>query len=119
MSDPTNPRFLTQNRRTEFDQVATGLVLVKLLQEGAPAAQWLMSDRGTRLDGQLMMHDSSTADKRKALAEWQRIIGASPVTSMPVGDHQLHLAITGSYEGIPVNVATIVDADDTPGAVAA
>lgn len=119
MFDPTSPRLLTQTQKTEFDQVTTGLVLVKLLQEGAPAAQWLMSDRGTRLDGQLMMHDSSTTDKRKALAEWQRILGAGPVTSAPVGDGRAHLAITGSYEGVPVNVATIVDADDTPGAVAA
>lgn len=119
MSDPTNPRFLTQTQKTEFDQVTTGLVLVKLLQEGAPAAQWLMSDRGTYLDGQLMMHTSTSTDKRRALAEWQRILGAGPVTSTTISDGRAHLSIVGSYEGVPVNVATIVDADDAPGAVAA
>lgn len=116
--DPTNPRFLTTSRRVEFDQVSTALDLVKLLQEDAPAASWTLPTTGTRLEGQLTMPGSTDTDRRRALATWQRIIGAGPVTSTPVGGHCSHLTITGSYEGIPVQVATIVT-DDAPGQVAA
>lgn len=118
MSDPTNPRFLPERRRAGLDQLAVATEFVKLLQEDAPAASWTLPTAGTRLEGQLTMPGSTDTDRRRALATWQRIIGAGPVTSTPFGGHCSHLTITGSYEGIPVQVATIVT-DDAPGQVAA
>lgn len=119
MSDPTNPRFLPKRRPSGLTQVTVATELVKLLQEDAPAATWHLPTSGTRLEGHLTMPGSTDTDKHKALAEWQRITGAGPVTSTTISDGRTHLTITGSYEGIPVTVATIVDIDDTPGAVAA
>ena len=118
MTNPTDPRSLPQRRPCGITQVTVATALVTLLQENAPAATWHLPTAGTRLEGQLTMPGSTSTDKHKALAEWQRIIGAGPVTSVPVGDCRTHLTISGSYEGVPVHVATIVT-DDTPGAVAA
>ena len=98
MNQPTEP--ITQLR------IATALV--DLIQEDAPAATWDVAERGRRLTGQIIMPTGTDTDRRRALAAWQRILGAGPVTSSPVG-HTEHISVSGSYEGIPVRVVTIVD----------
>lgn len=104
MDDPTNPRLLAEKRQpTTQLQAAEALVL--LLAEGAPAVQWRIGHRGV-LDGQYF--GETDTERRRALAEWQRIIGAGPVaTTAELGPTQ-HLAVRGSYEGVPVTVTTIV-----------
>lgn len=107
MSDPTNPRFLSQPDPEPMTQLRAALALVALIQEDAPAVQWRLDDNGRYLRGQLFGPQGS---RRPAMAAWQRVIGAGPVESNQSG-HDEHLSISGSYEGIPVDVVTIVDAE--------
>lgn len=47
--------------------------------------------------------------RRHTLSAWQRVIGAGPATTQRLGATD-QLTVTGSYEGIPVRVSTMVDA---------
>ena len=79
-----------------------------LVQEDAPAATWEMADDGRQLHGHVLMLDRADAERRQALEAWQRVIGAGPATVRPVQGRD-HVSVTGSYEGVPVRVVTIVD----------
>ncbi|USY19687.1 hypothetical protein NE857_31410 [Nocardiopsis exhalans] len=124
MIDPTNPRFLSQPDPEPLTQLRAATTLVTLIQEDAPAPKWEIADDGRRLDGQLFMHDATDTDRRldgqlfmhdatdtdrrQALLAWQRVLGAGPVEVRPVGISE-HISVSGSYEGVPVRVVTIVD----------
>lgn len=104
MDDPTNPYLLPAKGQTAT-QLQAAEALVLLLAEGAPAVQWTIRPRGV-LTGQFF--GATDAERRRALAEWQRIIGAGPVkVSAELGPTQ-HLTVAGSYEGVTVTVTTIV-----------
>lgn len=125
MSDPTNPRALSQRTEEPITQIRAITTLLRLAQEDAPSAKWTVGDDrslaytfagATDIEGHLM---AGTDDElRRGLSAWQRIIGAGPVDVHPVGD-TLQLYITGSYEGLAVGMVTVVDADGAPEAVAA
>lgn len=92
------------DRIESVPQLQAATVLLALIQEDAPAPTWVLDRRGDQLHGQL---HGPNADRRNALAAWQRVIGAGPVTTHPSGG-MLHLGIRGSYEGVPVEVTTLV-----------
>lgn len=107
MSDPTNPRFLSQPDPEPMTQLRAALALVALMQEDGPALYWSVEHTPVRLNG--MLHADTDTDKRAGLSAWQRVIGAGPVTAVPNGPRE-HLEVNGSYEGVPVRVVTIVTA---------
>lgn len=108
MYDPTNPAHIRRRAEEPLTQLRAATTLLQLIQEDAPAAKWEMDDDGHRLDGHILMLDSTDVDRRQALAAWQRILGAGPVEVRPVGANE-HISVSGSYEGVPVRVVTIVD----------
>lgn len=125
MSDPTNPRFLSQRTEEPITQVRAITTLLRLAQEDAPSAKWTVGDNRSlsytfagapALEGHLM--DGTDDDLRRGLSAWQRVLGAGPVDVRPVDD-TLQLYITGSYEGLAVGMVTVVDAEGAPEAVAA
>ena len=113
MIDPTNPRSLTQARTTPITQTEVTRALATMIGEGAPSARWSMPD-DTQLGYTHLPHleghltTGTDRERRSGLAEWQRIIGAGPVDVTRVGIREHH-KIRGSYEGLAVEVLTIVD----------
>lgn len=115
MTDPTNPRSLAQRTEEPITQVRAITTLLALIQEeGTPSTQWRVADAdqlGYRsmadLEGHLLT--GTDTEKRRGLSTWQRIIGAGPVEVRDSGPRE-HLIIRGSYDGVSVQVITIVDA---------
>ncbi|MFC9089022.1 hypothetical protein [Nocardiopsis dassonvillei] len=102
MTEPIKPR-------TQTEALA---VLARLAAEGAPPVEWTITtgDGTDRLQARgLMFTTGPDLDRvrRVGLATWQRIIGAGPVTTSRAGAYE-RLAITGSYEGLPVRVSTML-----------
>jgi hypothetical protein len=85
--------------------------LTRLLGEDAPTLLWVLRPEG-RLQGAPVV--DTDQDRLRALATWQRIIGAGPVTITPEGDTEENHTIVGSYDGIPVKVSTVVRLPDLP-----
>lgn len=107
--ESTDPRSLHQPDPEPLTQLRAATTLVALIQQDAPAPCWTVADDGCRLEGQLMMHEATDTERRQALAAWQRILGAGPVASSSHAGSE-HIRVRGSYEGVPVEVATIVSA---------
>ena len=103
--DPTNPTHVARRTEEPLTQLRAATTLVSLIQEDAPAGMWSIPTAGICLEG--ILTRGSDTDRRQGLAAWQRIIGAGPVTSRANGGNE-HLTVSGSYEGVPVEVATIV-----------
>ena len=107
--DPTNPTHVARRTEEPLTQLRAATALLALVQEDAPAAEWALDHHGHRLVGQLLPSGGTDADLRRGLIAWQRVIGAGPVsTASHMGAD--HISVEGSYEGIPVRVVTIVDA---------
>ena len=101
------------DRIESVPQLQAATALVALVQEDAPPASWEVSESGRRLSGQIVMPSGTDADRRNALAAWQRVLGAGPVETVPTGTRE-HISVSGSYDGIPVRVVTIVFAHACP-----
>lgn len=98
-------------------QTTTAETLAALTREDAPAALWrLGAYAGEGLEGQIVGDQDGTS-RRRALAAWQRVLGAGPVEARRIGDAE-HLYVRGSYQGVAVTVVTVVDADQPAVAVA-
>lgn len=107
--NPTNPAHIRRRAEEPLTQLRAATTLLQLIQEDAPAAEWSLDHRGRTLSGHLMTRGATDTELRQGLAAWQRIIGAGPVsTARHAGTD--HISIEGSYEGVPVRVVTIVDA---------
>lgn len=107
--NPTNPTHVARRAPEPMTQLRAATALVLLIQEDAPAAVWEISETGNALSGHIMMLSGTDNDRRQAMAAWQRVLGAGPVSASRVRDKD-HLSVAGSYEGIPARVVTIVDA---------
>lgn len=117
MIDPTRPTPARMASVTDsqppVDQIRATTTLLALIQEGAPSARWLLpadTQLGYTHLPHLEGHLTTGTDRERlsGLAEWQRIIGAGPVDVTRVGIREHH-KIRGSYEGLAVEVLTIVD----------
>lgn len=86
-------------------------LLAQLAGEGAPDPEWTVYADAARI-GQVMgrlMLDTDT-EQHKALAVWQRIIGAGPV-KVEAGARTDLLSVSGSYEGLAVRIVALVWSD--------
>lgn len=108
MIQPTDVRSLHQPDPEPLTQLRAATTLVVLIQEDAPAADWRLAEDGRSLRGQLLSFNADDVARRAGIAAWQRVIGAGPVEAR-VHLGREHLVIEGSYEGVPVEVSTIVD----------
>jgi hypothetical protein len=80
--------------------------LLALVAEDAPPAEWALPDTEPGLYGHVFADHDERA-QLEGLAAWQRVLGASHVKHAVAGDYD-HLSIKGSYEGVPVEVITMI-----------
>ena len=106
-------RLVADLARDAADAQSAAIATLALLRtEDAPTIQWTLTDDAQvppRLEGHI--HPRTTAPdryQRHALAAWQRVIGAGPITVDPARGGGERLTAIGSYEGIAVHVRTTI-----------
>ncbi|WP_304452859.1 hypothetical protein [Nocardiopsis sp. YSL2] len=95
---------MTVNQRLRQQRLAE--TLLALVVEDASPAEWTLSADEPGLYGHVFADNDERA-QLEGLAAWQRVLGAGPVTHAVAGDYD-HLSITGSYDGVPVEVITMI-----------
>ncbi|WP_304455922.1 hypothetical protein [Nocardiopsis sp. YSL2] len=95
---------MTVNQRLRQKLAAT--TLLALVTEDAPPAEWTLSADEPGLYGHVFADHDERA-QLEGLAAWQRVLGAGHVRHSTAGDYD-HLSIKGSYEGVPVEVITMI-----------